>query len=206
MGKKLAAAALIVFVTGIVGPGPAAGGLPDPDLSDVPNVIYTPGGTLEYTIFIGSADGPVAGATVDVEFSSEAASLLCWCTGQQNPIIQGTTDGAGLVSFFIDAGGCLDPDSLTAPPVTVYANGFWMAEVGCVSPDVADENAVYPWQGWNPGTLCTAGFSDAILHTPPFALGTFAFCSDLDSDGIVSLGDAILATPPLSLGEACTAQ
>ena len=65
-----------------------------------------------------------------------------------------------------------------------------------MSPDAADANAVLPWQGWDPEGQCSAGFSDAILHTPPFALGNYSFCSDLDSDGFVSLGDAIMAIFP----------
>lgn len=187
-------------------PPSAGAGLPDPDLSNVPKVLYVPNGSMEYVIYVGAPDGPVAGATVDIQFSDEAAGLLCWCTGQQQPIIQGTTNAAGMVSFFIAAGGCLDPAYLSRPPVTVYANGFWLAEVGCVSPDAADGSALLPWEGWDPQGQCTAGFSDAILHTPPFALGTTDYCSDLDSDGVVGLSDAIMATPALSFGYTCQRQ
>jgi hypothetical protein len=201
MGGKSAA----LFITaGILWAGVASAGLPDPDFSDVPNVLYTPGASLEYTVYVGSPDGPVAGALVEIQFSEEAMALACWCSGQENSVIQGTTDGSGMASFFIGGGGCLDPDSLSGPPVAVYADGRWLAEVGCVSIDVVDNNGNYPWQGWTPGGgICSAGTSDAIIHTPPFSLGNYSFCSDLDSDGAVTLSDAIVATPGLSNGFSC---
>jgi len=201
MGGK--AAALLFLAAGILGAGIAEAGLPDPDYSNAPNVLYTPDASMEYKVYVGSPDGPVAGALVEIQFSDEAMSLACWCAGQPVAKVQAVTDGAGEASFFLSGGGCLDPDSLSAPPATVYADGVWLAEVGCVSVDAVDNSALLPTQGWNPGGFCSAGTSDAIFHTAPFSLAIYNFCSDIDGDGSVGLSDAVLATPPLSLGANC---
>jgi hypothetical protein len=190
----------------VVMAGTAWGGTPDPDLSNVPNVLYIPGGTMEYVVHVESTEGPIDSAVVQLVFSAEAAGLICWCSGQSQPLIESTTNANGDASFFIAAGGCINPDSLVAadPPVEVIVNGFSLAEVGCVSPDAVDNNATYPWQGWDTEGICSAQTSDAILHTPPFSLGTYSFCSDLNGDNAVGLDDAILATPSLSLGFSCS--
>jgi hypothetical protein len=188
----------------VVMAGTAWGGTPDPNLSVVPNVLFVPGGTLEYTVHIESTEGPIDSAVVQLVFSGEAAGLICWCNGQSEPLIESTTNASGDASFFIAAGGCVDPDSVTVSPVEVIVNGFSLTFVGCVSPDAVDANATYPWNGWNPGGTCSAQTADAIYHTPNFSLGTYDFCSDMDSNGVVGLGDAIVATPSLSQGNACS--
>jgi hypothetical protein len=203
MGGKAAA---LLIAAGILWAGVAHGGLPDPAFSDVPNVLMSPNATLTYTVMVGSQDGPVAGAVVEIQFSAEAMTLGCWCQGQPNDVVQGVTDGAGEVSFNIAGGGCLNPAFLTEAPAAVYADGRLLAEVGVVNVDAVDGSALFPWQGWNPGSMCAAGTSDAIFHTGPFSTAAYEYCSDLDSNGVVSLGDSILATPGLAGGAACNSQ
>ena len=98
-----------VLVAAVVVPVAVYAGIPDPSLSDAPNVIYSPGGNLEYIVTVNGSSGPISGATVQVIFSPEADSLVQWCVGQTHPTIEATTDANGEAHFFIGAGGCIDP-------------------------------------------------------------------------------------------------
>lgn len=206
MGRSpwLLASALTV---GLLTASVALAGIPDPALSDVPNVYYSPGGAGEYIVTVNSSEGPVDGATVQLVFSASADALVCWCVGQTHPIIETTTAANGEASFFIGAGGCLDPAELAMlPAVEVFADGIKLAEVGAVSPDATDGAGDFPWEGWNPGGSCETGISDGVNHTAPIASGSYEFCSDVDSDGQVALSDAVTLTVDISTGSACTQQ
>jgi hypothetical protein len=182
--------------------GQASAGLPDPNLSTVPNVLVAPAASLAYTVRVASSDGPVSGALVRLAFSTEADGLACWSVGQNRPEIDAVTNAAGDATFFIAGGGCLDPSQLASPPVVeVFANGIKLAEVGVLSPDAVDGNGFFPWQGWNPAGTCRVGVGDAVAHTSPFALGTYSFCSDANSDNVVALADAVIFTSAISGGE-----
>jgi hypothetical protein len=183
--------------------GTVHAGIPDPALSDVPNVVGSPGGTLAYQVRVLGSSGPVEGALVRLAFSAEAEALLCWCSGQTRPEIDAVSDAAGVATFHIAAGGCLDPAHLSEPPVQVFADGILLAEVGLVSPDVVDNFGLHPWQGWNPGTSCSVGLPDGVAHTGPVKTGSYSYCSDLDSDGSVGLLDAVLLTVPIKTGAFC---
>jgi hypothetical protein len=182
--------------------GPAMAGLPDPQLSTIPNVLVSPAASLAYTVVIESVDGPVSGALVRLSFSGEADGLACWSVGQTRPDIDAITNAAGVAVFYIAGGGCLDPQSLSSPPVVeVSANGIKLAEVGVLSPDAVDGGGLYSWQGWDPDGVCRVGVGDAVSHTSAFAQGTYSFCSDANSDLIVTLGDAVIFTQAISTGE-----
>lgn len=196
-----------VLVAAMVVPVAVYAGIPDPSLSDAPNVIYSPGGNLEYIVTVNGSSGPISGATVQVIFSTEADSLVQWCVGQTHPTIEAITDANGQAHFFIGAGGCIDPSQVAAPPaVEVFAAGIKLNEVGGVSPDAVDNTGLLPWQGWNPGSTSGVSLTDASYHGEFFKSGAFNYCSDLNSDGIVAIDDASLAGSGIKNSESCTAQ
>jgi len=193
------------LVVGVAAVSVSFAGVPNPSLSTVPNVVISPDGSLDYVVTVVGDEGPIDSALVQLVFSTEAAGLICWCIGQTEPLIQGTTGPSGEVTFLIAGGGCLDPDSvITLPAVEVFANATKLKEVGVVSVDAVDELQRLPTQGWNPGGFCTSGLSDGVFHTPPLKLGAYSFCSDINSDLAVTLADALLLTPGLKLGSVCT--
>lgn len=205
MGRRMRT--LVALAAGLVLAGTAWAGEPDPSFSTVPNVLCTPGGTLEYVVNVASSEGPIDSAIVQLDFSTEAAGLMCWCTGQAQPLIEAVTDANGDATFFIAAGGCLDPDSLTTSPVVeVTANGFFIGNAGVVSPDAVDDAGNWPWAPWDPLGNCTTGLSDVTRHTGPIKSGVYHYCSDFDSDGGITISDAVLATGAFSSGDACTQQ
>jgi len=204
MGSK-SVRTLVLLTLGVFAATVATAGVPDPNLSTVPNVLVSPGGVMGYTVTVISTEGPVDGALVQLSFSAEAAGLVCWCQGQTQPLIEGNTDASGVVTFNIAAGGCVDPATVTTPPaVEVFANGFFLKEVGVVSPDAVDDAGLLPIDGWNPGGVCTVGLSDASFHTSPLKTGAYSFCTDMDSDLDCDLDDAVALTPGIKLGYTCT--
>ncbi len=198
---------LAALVAGVVMAGVANAGIPDPNLSDVPEVVYAPGGGLQYMVTVNGSEGPIDTATVQLVFSTEADGLIAWCTGQDhtNRIISAQTNASGIATFDIAAGGCIDPARVAATPVVeVFANGIKLAEVGCVSPDVVDANGVLPTDGWNVTTSTSVSLSDAGFHTPPVKTGVYEYCTDLNSDLSVDLADATILTPYIKGGNNCT--
>ncbi len=194
----LVAGLLTVFSVGV-----AAANIPDPGLSDVPNVIATPLASLSYVVTVNGPLGPVAGATVDLVFSGAADALVCWCAGTSHPVISAVTNAGGQATFNIAGGGCVDPARLGGTVVEVFADGIKLSEVGLVSPDAVDSGGVLPTSGWVVGPPCSVGLSDATFHTGPISSGVYEFCTDVDSDGVVALADAVLLTAPITVGETC---
>ena len=189
---------------GLVAAG-ALANIPDPQLSDVPNVIATPGGSMAYTVTVVGSQGPVDTALVEIVFSPAADALVCWCSGQAHPVISAVSNAAGEATFFIEAGGCVDPARLGSTVAEVYANGILLNSVGLTSPDAVDGTGNLPTDGgYATGGVCTVGLSDATFHTGPISSGTYEFCSDMDSDLGVALADAVLLTTPISSGETCS--
>ena len=198
---------LAVLVAGVVMAGVANAGIPDPALSDVPEVAYAPGGSLQYIVTVNGASGPIDTADVQLVFSTEAEGLIAWCTGQDHTggIISAQTDANGIAIFDIAAGGCIDPARTVGTPVVeVFANGIKLAEVGCVSPDVVDNNGVLPTSGWVLTGLAEVGLSDASFHTPAIKTGTYEYCTDINSDLLIGLDDASIMTPFIKGGSNCT--
>lgn len=187
---------------------PSFATIPDPDNSIVPNVVHTPSGSAEYTVVVNNnAGAPLSGATVLVVFSGEADGLICWCTGQEHPIVEAITDVNGEATFNIAAGGCIDPAQVNSPPpVQVFANGTLIGEVGVVGPDAVDQTGTLPTAGWAPGGNCSSTLPDAVYFTIPISTNTYTFCTDFNSDGATGILDAVFITVPLSTGMTCTQQ
>jgi hypothetical protein len=195
----------VALIAGAIFAGTAAAGIPDPGLSVVPNVVMSPTGDLEYVVTVNSSQGPLADSIVQIVFSSEVDAIVCWCAGQAHPVVTATTDAAGQARFFIGAGGCIDPGLVATPPaVSVYADGIKLREVGAVGPDAVDNAGLLPAQGWNPGTTCEVGLSDAALHSPPVKSGAYSFCSDMNSDLQVDLSDAVVLSAAIKGGATCS--
>ena len=198
---------IAALVAGVLVAGSSFAGIPDPNLSVVGNVLYSPSGTTEYIVTVNGSSGPIDSATVQLVFSTEADGLICWCVGQTHPLIEATTDINGQAHFFIAAGGCIDPSLVAAPPaVEVFANGIKLKEVGCVGPDAVDNGGILPTSGWSPGTYCTVSLSDATTHSPNIKGGIYAYCSDVNSDLAVDLTDAVILTEGIKTGFTCTKQ
>ena len=190
---------------GVLSAGLCFANIPDPSLSDVPNVVGSPQGTLPYTVTVVGSQGPVDTALVEIVFDAAADALVCWCTGQAHPVISGVTNAAGQVTFFIEAGGCVDPARLGGTVADVYANGILLDSVGLVDPDAVDGAGNLPTDaGYSSGGSCVVGLSDATFHTGPISSGVYEFCTDIDSDSSVGLADAVVLTGPISAGESCT--
>jgi hypothetical protein len=197
---------IVAIVVGMAIGSMAQAGVPDPAESIVPNVLVSPQATMQYTVYVAETGNlPIDSALVEIVFSTEGDSLTCWCLGEAHPLIQAYSDINGEANFYIAGGGCINPDSVLAPPpVQVFANGILLDEVGVVSPDMVDDGGLLPTQGWAPGLSCAVGVSDAVKFTAPITTGTWEFCSDIDSNGAVDVTDAVLITAPITLGHFCT--
>ncbi len=196
-----------VLVAGLLVPAAVLAGIPDPSLSDVPNVFYAPGGTQEYIVTVNGSSGPIDGATVQLVFSDEADTLIAWCVGQTHPSISATTDINGEAHFFIGAGGCVEPAATAGGLVCeVFANGVKLAEVGAVSSDAVDNAGTLPTSGWVVTSSTSVGLADASFHAAPLTSGTYSYCSDVNSDGIVGLTDATILATDIVPGSGCNIQ
>lgn len=190
----LAVVGALVAPVVLLAPG-AIAGIPDCNLSTIPNVVASPGGTISTTFTIVSTSGPLSGATVELRYTAAGDADACWCTGQGHPIIPvGVTDGSGQVTFAISGGGCLDPAAVAGGvAIQVYVNNVACKEIGQVSPDV-NSTTTPP---------CSVTLADAVDFTGPLSSGTYSFCFDLNSDGAVGLSDAVIFTPPAASGQTC---
>jgi hypothetical protein len=196
---------LLTLLVGALTASVSLAGVPDPDLSTVPNVIVNPDGSFEYKVTVVGGDGPIDSALVQIVFSAETDGLLCWCTGQDHPVVEAFTDASGCAIFNIAAGGCIDSSLVASPPaVEVFANSIKIGEPGVVSPDVVDPSGNRAQEGWDPDGTCLVSAGDAVEHTPAIVNATLSFCTDLNSDGEVSPGDAVLITPAIVDGSSCT--
>jgi len=204
MGRRIVFLSLVLLVP-LLFLGQAAAQDPDPAHCTVPNVVYSPGGTYAYTVTVLDAtDTPVYPCVVEIVFSVEADSLVCWCEGQAHPVILEFTDMQGDATFHIFAGGCIDPSLVSAPPaIQVFANGTLIGEVGGVSPDAGDAFGHFPWNDWTPGEGCGTGISDGVYHSSPLATAVYSFCTDMNSDLLITLIDAVLIAPSIKIGECC---
>jgi hypothetical protein len=204
MGRRYNAL-LAAIVVGVAFCGVAYGGVPDPSFCTVPNVLVSPAGTMEYIVYVGDSGGALDSINVQIVLSAEAESLGCWCVGESTPIISTYSDINGEAHFFIDGGGCINPDSVSGgPPAQVFGNGILLADVGIVSVDAVDIAGLLPTQGWDPMGSCTCGLSDATKFTAPITTGTYEYCADLNSDLSIDLEDAVAITVPLTAGHTCT--
>lgn len=196
--------AIVASALAILGAGVADAGTPDPSMTDIPNVVVSPMGNIDYVVVVRDNGGsPQSNVWVEVQVSPAANALVCWCDGQVNPSIFALTGPSGEAVFNLAGGGCVDPAALGGPVADVYVDGILFDSVGIVSPDAVDGSGVLPTSGWNPAGSCAVGLSDATLHTGPIASGTYAYCTDIDSDLLITLSDAVVLTAPISNGDSC---
>jgi len=193
MSRVLKSVSFALVTVGLLA-GAAAAGIPDCNLSVIPNVIACPGGTMPTTFTIVSSSGPINGATVELRYSANGNSGACWCTGQTHPIISGTTNASGQVTFNVSGGGCLNPATIAGGvAVEVFVNNIPCKQIGQVSPDVNSTTS----------PPCQVTLSDAVSFTGPLSTATYGFCYDLNSDLTVGLTDAVLFTTPASTAATC---
>lgn len=172
----------------------AMAGIPDCNLSVIPNVIASPNGTIPTTFTIVSTSGPINGATVELRYSVNGNAAACWCTGQVHPIISGVTNASGQVTFNVSGGGCLNPATISGGvAIEVYVNNIPCKQIGQVSPDVVSTTTA----------PCQVALADAVNFTTPLSTSSYSYCHDLNSDLAVGLTDAVLFTTPASVAATC---
>lgn len=194
-----------------------------PELCTVPGVVTMSPGTRYggnpiggYTVKVEGTVGPVNGAIVEVEFSEDADALVAWCQGQTHPILTGSTDANGDVSFEFFGGGCLDLDKAPTATFSTYivqvrADNIVLDEPAVSSPDrvdaagrVATDDKYVLCDG---GTTIV-GLADAVAHTRPIKLALVDQCSKFTSPftDAVGLDDAVYVTPYIKNSNFCTCQ
>ncbi len=199
-----------------------APGDPDPSLSITPVVVVAPpigdpGDEMATTVQVNSANGPVAGATVELRFSTQAQTLLGWCDGVPLQSVTGVTDMNGMVRLHAYAGGSLapfvwpnvghsgHPAVAVAPwPATIHVDGELFGRSWIVSPDISDASGHLVHEtDWQGGVL-EVSIGDAIAFTPFIANEWFDYGRDLNGDGRVTLSDAILLTGYINNYASCS--
>jgi len=212
---------LLLALVGVFAATAAVANIPDPNLSDVPDMItITPDGSFAYTVTIIGAQGPVNGANVEIRLTGFADPVAAWCLGQAHPSMFGTTDANGQASFNIAGGGCVRnaANSLGEVVSQVFADGIEMAQPDINSPDVVNASGVLytdatfvfdDTNGDGTGTpVARVGLSDAVFHTGPIANGLVEPCTNFTApfNDVVALGDAVIVTPFIVFGASCDAQ
>ena len=188
----------------------ACPGEPYAPLSDVTKLVYSPAGSLDWTLTVRDNQGdPLAYALIVVgPVDAQVDQKIGWCAGQShNPTA--IADINGTATMTIRAGGCMDPARLGRAPFKVLAEGVEFIRLGGASSDAVNHNNFLPS---DPGytfdhiggdRVSTVGLSDAVFHTPNIKMGTDEYCSDLDGDGWVGLGDAVDLAGDISTGAFC---
>jgi hypothetical protein len=173
----------------------SASAQPNLATSTVPNVIVSPGGGLPYQITIRDPAGlPVPGVLVTLAWGPAAAGMTCFCPGQFQPVAA-PTNAAGVATFAIAGGGCIDP-AIAGAAITVTVGGVFFTAVGQVSPDWVN-------LAGNPIPDCSVGLGDAVTFSSWLARGAYTYCADINSDGRVGLADAVLVTPFIARSSRC---
>lgn len=172
----------------------AFAGIPDCNLSVIPNVIAVPDSSMPTTMTIVSSSGPLANALVELRYTAQGNSDACWCTSQPHPSVFQVTNASGQATFKIAGGGCLNPATIAGGvAIQVYVNNILCKEIGQVSPDVISTTT----------PPCAVSLADAVSFTGPLSSATYGFCYDLNSDLSVGLTDAVLFTPPAAGAASC---
>jgi len=188
---------ILVALLALVAATTEAVAQPDLATSIVPNVRVSPGGGVSYSCTILDAAGlPLDPAPiVTLSWPPAAAVMTCWCAGQPTPLVVSPTDAAGMATFGIAAGGCINP-ATAFTGVDVLVDGVYFTTVGQVSTDQVNAAGA-------PVPNCAVGLSDAVAFTLPLATATYAFCCDLNTDLAVGIADAVIVTPALRNASAC---
>ena len=216
---------------------PAFAAVPDPgrDTTYAPDaIVLSPGGRFPsnpvggYTVVVGGPGGPVAGAFVEVEISSEADALIAWCAapyggvgGQAHPIVSGITDVNGEIEFQFYGGGCIEPDAFAGPGfiAQVRVDGVVLKEPYIVSPDAVDRLGSVatdppPAGGARRCDLIEGvpaiqvSLSDAVYHTPSIKSGIANVCTKFTPPfhSAVGISDAVALTPYVKTSSLCHCQ
>ncbi len=172
----------------------ALAGIPDCNLSVIPNVVAVPDSSMNTTMTIVSSSGPLANALVELRYTANGNSAACWCSSQPHPSVFKVTNASGQAVFRIAGGGCLDPATISGGvAIQVYVNNILCKQIGQVSPDVVSTTS----------PPCVVSLADAVQFTGPLSTSTYGFCFDLNSDLSVGLTDAVLFTPPAASAATC---
>jgi hypothetical protein len=168
----------------------------DAAMSTLPNVRVVPSGGLIYQVTIRDAIGAVCPfVAVDLFWPPAAVAVTCVCPGSPIPLVGAVTNAVGVATFYIAAGGCINP-ATAGTGVDILVGGVFLATVGQVSPDFVDAAGA-------PTPNCVVGLADAVSFTGPISTGTYPFCTDLNSDLATSLTDAVLLTPFVMIAGIC---
>jgi hypothetical protein len=194
----------------------ASANVPDENLSNVPNCLgISPTGALTYTVTIIGSGGPITASAVSLRFTTAGDTLICWCNTVPGPrprvIAMPATNGVGVSSIGITAGGCIEYNLAAIPgPLDfageVFADNVKMQEFGTVSPDAVDTAGRLPTNTsslWDPAGACAVGLADGVQHTTPLSTATYEWCTDVNCDDVVGLSDATILTPFLAGAASC---
>lgn len=173
-------------------PAAALANIPSPENSTTPGCIrICPESDICQEIEVRDQnDNIMPNTAVRMIFSATCESMICWCQGQDHPVIELFTDANGMVTFCVDAGGCCvdgypapcDNDAagantvvIEADPAAVTLNSY--DSVGSPDnysiPDVGDP--------WGKGD-CAVTLEDFVRFTSIFL--TDCACADLHTDNI----------------------
>jgi hypothetical protein len=214
----------------------ASANIPNASLSIVPDAIVCSPGARQaggnpiggYLVHVEGPLGPVSGSFVEVEIAPDADALVSWCaapfgggSGQQHPILTGTTNLNGDITFEFYGGGCLDPADFVGQTwiAQVRADGITLEQPYINSPDEVNTNGKKATDlvGGHVGKRCdlVAGvlkaqvtLSDAVAHTRPIKLGLREACTKFTPpfSAAVNLSDASFLTPYIKNGVLCNCQ
>lgn len=189
-------------------------GFPNPTMSDVPTVAYSPSGTMAYTVTVRDINGaPVPGENVfvslwDFHTDQHVREMVSFCDGWPGYALA-VTNELGEATFNIEAGGCIDPYRIEHAPFEIVASAptgglYPLAMRGGVSSDAVNAAGRLPSDpAYVKPDPAHVGLSDATFHTEPLSSGLYEFCSDVDGDGAITLSDAVLLTEDLSYSASC---
>jgi len=107
--KQLWCGLVCLFAISLVSSA-AVASIPNAENSDTPDCFaMCPASDICQTITVRDQNNnPMPNTEVRLEFSASCDAVICWCPGQDHPIVTGMTDGSGVVTFCVDAGGCCD--------------------------------------------------------------------------------------------------
>jgi hypothetical protein len=193
----------------------ASANVPDENLSNVPNCLgISPNGALSYSVTIIGSGGPIASSAVSLRFTTAGDTLICWCNTVPGPrprVLNAVTNGVGVATYNITAGGCIEYNLAAIPGVLkfageVFADNVKMQEFGTVSPDAVDSSGRLPTNTsslWDPAGNCATGLADGVQHTTPLSTAVYEWCTDVNCDDACGLADATILTPFLAGAATC---
>lgn len=200
----------LLLATGMIPAVPGWTQIPTPDCNEIsPQLVVTPDGSIPFQVRLrtgSSCNTTVPNAQVRLVFNDAADALIAWPPGQDHPVITGTTDVTGQVTFHVAAAGCVDFHRFQGDfVVQVWAEDVLIAEVSVVGPDAVNSEGLLPT---DLGTsICEDGISsvslsDAVFHSRSIKSALVEPCSKLTGNPAdpVNLDDAVALTPFIKSG------